>query len=316
MEKIKVSVIIPIYKVENYVDKTISSVVTQSIDGLEIILVDDGSPDSCPQKIDEWQKKDNRIKVIHKKNEGVTIARSTGLKNAIGEYIFFLDGDDYIMPGCLEKLYNAAKQNDADWVTSDFIIEYQDGRKIERHFKNYEVTDSEGFIEYCYCQHDFYFTSRLIRRSFIETAKMDVPSEITYGEDNIMVTQLGTQLKRAVKANCFSIVYVQRADSVTIRHGRKDIGQRAKACKICYDWLRTQPYFIQLKKTVDQYFISEYIGALKLGYVPKELDFVKSNCKFEHKSHSISSIMLYGLSCVNSTFTQKAVIALRKLLHK
>lgn len=316
MGKIKVSVIIPIYKVENYIDKTISSVVAQSIDGLEIILVDDGSPDSCPEKIDQWQQKDDRIKAIHKQNEGVTIARQTGLNHASGEYVFFLDGDDYLVPDCLKLLYEAAKQNNADWVTSDFIIESPEGKQTHRHFNDFGKTDTVGFIKYCYSQPDFYFTSRLIRHSLIDNAKLEIPSTITYGEDNIAVTQLGSQLKCAIKVDCVSLVYVQRADSVTGRCSRKDMEQRANACKICYDWLIKMPFFKDVKRDVEQYFISEYIASLKQGYVPDIFDFVKTNCQIIPSSHTFFSRIIYASSSINLGVTQKLISFVRKVLGK
>lgn len=90
-----VSVIIPVYKVEKYLDRCIKSVVNQTYKDLEIILVDDGSPDNCPVMCDEWAKKDSRIKVVHKKNGGLSSARNAGLDICTGEYIMFLDSDDW-----------------------------------------------------------------------------------------------------------------------------------------------------------------------------------------------------------------------------
>lgn len=91
-----ISVIIPIYNVEKYLDRCIESVVNQTHKNLEIILVDDGSPDNCPQICDAWAKKDNRVKVIHKENGGLSSARNAGLDMATGDYIGFIDSDDYI----------------------------------------------------------------------------------------------------------------------------------------------------------------------------------------------------------------------------
>ena len=98
MRKGVVSVVLPIYNVEKYLNRCIKSVINQSYKNLEIILVDDGSPDNCPTLCDEWAKKDNRIKVIHKKNAGVSSARNTGITKSTGDYICFVDGDDYVMP--------------------------------------------------------------------------------------------------------------------------------------------------------------------------------------------------------------------------
>lgn len=102
-----ISVIVPVYKVEKYLDRCVESIVAQSYKNIEIILVDDGSPDHCGQICDEWAKKDERIKVIHKPNGGAADARNVGIQKAGGEYITFVDSDDYIAPLMVEKLYDA-----------------------------------------------------------------------------------------------------------------------------------------------------------------------------------------------------------------
>ena len=100
-----VSVIIPIYRVEEYMDKCISSVIQQTYSNLEIVLVDDGSPDRCPQICDDYAAKDARIKVIHKKNGGLSDARNAGIDVAKGDYITFIDGDDYVSQTYVEYLF-------------------------------------------------------------------------------------------------------------------------------------------------------------------------------------------------------------------
>lgn len=109
-----ISVIIPIYKVEEYLDACVASVVGQTYRNLEIILVDDGSPDNCPQMCNDWAKKDARIKVIHKKNGGLSDARNAGLEIAQGTFIAFVDSDDYIKPDMLEKLHATICKENAD----------------------------------------------------------------------------------------------------------------------------------------------------------------------------------------------------------
>lgn len=109
-----ISVIIPVYKVEEYLDECVASVVSQTYKNLEIILVDDGSPDNCPQMCDEWAKKDHRIQVIHKENGGLSDARNAGIDVCTGAYIAFVDSDDFIAPDMLEKLYTALTKEDAD----------------------------------------------------------------------------------------------------------------------------------------------------------------------------------------------------------
>lgn len=112
-----ISVIIPVYKVEEYLDECVASVIAQTYSNLEIILVDDGSPDNCPQMCDVWAERDNRIKVIHKKNGGLSNARNVGIDAASGKYIAFVDSDDYIKPEMMEKLLTELMRTDADIVS-------------------------------------------------------------------------------------------------------------------------------------------------------------------------------------------------------
>ena len=116
----KVSIIIPIYNVEKYIDKCIESVINQTLDDIEIILIDDESPDNCPQMCDNYTAKDSRIKVIHKKNEGLGFARNSGLNIATGEYVTFLDSDDFVDLYTYEHLYNIAIKEDDEALYYQF----------------------------------------------------------------------------------------------------------------------------------------------------------------------------------------------------
>ena len=109
-----ISVIVPVYKTEKYLDRCVQSIVDQTYRNLEIILVDDGSPDSCPGICDAWAAKDSRNKVIHKENGGQSDARNAGIAAATGEYIAFVDSDDRIHPRILECLHDAIVLHGAD----------------------------------------------------------------------------------------------------------------------------------------------------------------------------------------------------------
>lgn len=109
-----ISVIVPVYNVGEYLNRCIESIVTQTYTKLEIILVDDGSSDDCPELCDLWAEKDARIKVIHKQNGGLSDARNKGMALATGEYISFIDSDDWIAPEFYERLYTAIKQDGSD----------------------------------------------------------------------------------------------------------------------------------------------------------------------------------------------------------
>ena len=112
----KVSVIVPVYNVEQYLDRCMQSLFAQTLKDIEIILVDDGSPDRCPQMCDEYAAADARVRVCHKQNNGLGMARNSGLDIATGEYVTFLDSDDYAAPDLCERMYQAGKETDADLV--------------------------------------------------------------------------------------------------------------------------------------------------------------------------------------------------------
>ena len=114
MQQDLISIIVPVYKVEKYIEKCVNSILEQTYHNLEIILVDDGSPDKCGQICDEYQKKDSRIKVIHKKNGGLSDARNSGIRIASGQYLGFVDSDDYIAPDMYEHLFLIMKEKNAD----------------------------------------------------------------------------------------------------------------------------------------------------------------------------------------------------------
>ena len=136
-----ISVIVPVYKVEKYLDKCITSIVNQTYKNLEIILVDDGSPDACPQKCDEWAENDSRIKVIHKDNGGLSSARNAALEIVQGDYISFVDSDDYIALDLYEKIVNLLKKDLFDIIVFD-------GNRIDSNGKIFSSTENikEGVV--------------------------------------------------------------------------------------------------------------------------------------------------------------------------
>ena len=137
-----VSIIIPVYQVEAFLDRCLNSVVNQTYEKIEIILVDDGSPDECGSMCDEWAGRDDRIKVIHKNNEGLGYARNSGLSIATGEYIVFIDSDDYIKKDYINKLVTQMLYYNADLGIGGFIRKY-DNREEEE----YPVTEKIKIVE-------------------------------------------------------------------------------------------------------------------------------------------------------------------------
>ena len=129
MEKASlITVIVPVYKVEDYLDRCVKSIVRQTYENLEIILVDDGSTDRCPEMCDAWAHKDKRIRVIHKENGGLSEARNVGMKNANGDFIGFVDSDDWIAPEMYERLVTALQRDGSDIAACSVQIVWEDGR--------------------------------------------------------------------------------------------------------------------------------------------------------------------------------------------
>lgn len=115
-----ISVIVPVYKVEAYLDRCVESILAQTFKDFELILVDDGSPDNCPAMCDAWAEKDSRIKVIHKENGGLSDARNVGFEASCGEWISFIDSDDYVHANMLQALYNAVQAHGVKVSTCGF----------------------------------------------------------------------------------------------------------------------------------------------------------------------------------------------------
>ena len=146
MDKPLISIIVPIYNVEAYLDRCIQSLVNQTLKKIEIILVDDESPDNCPKMCDSYVNQDPRIKVIHKKNGGLGLARNSGLELATGEYVAFVDSDDYVDLEMYENLYNIAKRHNLDTVFSNFKI--QNGKEIRviQQQKEFQIFKGEEIV--------------------------------------------------------------------------------------------------------------------------------------------------------------------------
>ncbi|MCH4021322.1 MAG: glycosyltransferase [Erysipelotrichaceae bacterium] len=140
-----ISVIIPVYKVEEYLEDCIRSVIQQTYNNLEIILVDDGSPDRCPQICDSWAKKDSRVSVIHKENGGLSDARNAGLDHCHGDYIAFVDSDDWIKPQMFERMLHVIQSEDADICACGIENHYDDG-----HISSWKIPSLKGNKEKIY----------------------------------------------------------------------------------------------------------------------------------------------------------------------
>ncbi len=224
-ENIKtVSVIIPIYKVEQYLDQCIDSVIHQEYRHLEIILVDDGSPDGCPQMCDDWALKDSRIKVIHKKNGGLSDARNAGLDICTGDYISFIDSDDWIKSDMYKVMVNAIEKEGADICACNIISCYPD-KEIIWGGKKYTVGTSEEILKLLYSDTAFPVCSwnKLYRRQLWEEFRFP-KGKIC--EDAFTTYRLIDKAKRIVHIIEALYYYRIRSDSImTSAFSRKSMDE-------------------------------------------------------------------------------------------
>lgn len=164
----KLSVIMPVYKAEEYIYKAVDSILNQTYTNLEVILVDDGSPDNCGKICDEYAEKDSRVKVIHKKNGGQADARNFGIEAASGEFIGFVDSDDYIEPYMYQEMIDYMQQNSLDIVCGD--TKQIKGKKIKfkpRHKENLIWNKNEAICENLSGSLDNAVTNKIYKRKVI-----------------------------------------------------------------------------------------------------------------------------------------------------
>ena len=134
LNKGKVSIVVPVYKVEKYIHRCVDSILNQTYKRLEIILVDDGSPDHCGEIADHYQQKDSRVTVLHKENGGLSDARNHGMNLVSGEYTMFVDSDDWLKRNAVERMVKHSEKYEADVVQSTFYYAYEDRMLIDNRF--------------------------------------------------------------------------------------------------------------------------------------------------------------------------------------
>lgn len=170
-----VSIVIPVYNVEKYLRQCVDSVLAQTYPDWELILVDDGSPDSCPQICDEYASKDTRIKVIHQNNGGLSSARNTGIRHTIGEYITFIDSDDSIHPEYLDTLVSIITESQAEISCINFCDNLDNLKKSNQHYQVFpgvEFSEKTLYQQYKYCSHSAWgklYKKQLISNNFYTT---------------------------------------------------------------------------------------------------------------------------------------------------
>lgn len=219
------SVIVPVYKVEKYLPNCIESVLNQTFSDFELILVDDGSPDNCPEICDSYKEKDERIKVIHKANGGLASARRTGIKYAEGEYVFNLDSDDLIEKDTLECAHKIIEANRCEIVSFSY--------KWVKNGRTVDVTN-DGLDEGLYTKEDiekyiyprilmdknmnhvsYYLSGKAVKREFLLPHQLRVNEKISLGEDLCCTVPCYLDAKSVYISKKEAYLYTVREDSLS-----------------------------------------------------------------------------------------------------
>ena len=208
--KIKISVIVPCYKVEQFLENCVNSILSSTFKDFEIILVDDGSPDKSGELADELARRDSRITVIHKQNGGVVKARETGVEAAQGEWITLVDSDDSITSNALEDLYNASVGKD-----TDIVLGFPVGMKFPQFPEKYGIEEYRSdIISGTRIQAAPW--GRLIRKSIITPFLFDIPRKVRLGDDMIFNIRCAFATDKApVIVNSYVYDYFTNDESIT-----------------------------------------------------------------------------------------------------
>ena len=210
-----ISIVVPVYKVEPYLEKCVNSILAQTYTNLEIILVDDGSPDRCGEICDQLQQKDPRVVVIHKSNGGLSSARNAGIEIARGEYIGFVDSDDSIEPDMYEKLYQAIQCDDTKLAVCAVNYVYEDGKILNKPGlgRNAIFNFPEAMIEMnLHRLFDMATWSKLYHRDLFDGLRFPIGK---LSEDYYVMFRILDRAQKIsyVDATCYN--YLQRKNSVT-----------------------------------------------------------------------------------------------------
>lgn len=218
----KISIIVPVYNVEDYLDKCIESLTAQSYKNIEIILVDDGSKDKSGQICDEWSKRDERIQVIHKENGGVSSARNKGIAASTGEWLMFIDGDDYCERNMLQRLYESVVKDKSDFAYCSFYTDRNGARKAnELPIQSGVYNMAEVFKPIMFGTLNALGKSMsaslwtgIFSKRIIESYNIAFDAYIRFAEDWLFYAEYITRCKKVSIINEALYNYVQRATSV------------------------------------------------------------------------------------------------------
>ncbi len=260
LQDAKVTVIVPVYNVAGYLEQCLSSITGQTYDRLQIILVDDGSTDASGQICDRYQAQDDRIVVIHKANEGLVRARKTAVSIAAGEYVCYVDGDDWIEPDMIEGLLGDMERTEADMVVSGYYCNA--GHDVWKAADRLEegIYDADKIIPSMLYTGRFYefgisqfVWAKLFRKDVLFRVQMQVDDRISCGEDVAVTYPYILQTDRLYCSDYCGYHYRQRADSMTNRVDGKDFVGNKVLLSYLYHIFCRSAYADKLYGQLNQY---------------------------------------------------------------
>ncbi len=230
-----ISIIVPIYNVEKYLIRCIESIINQTYKTIEIILVDDGSTDNSSKICDEYKNKDKRIKVIHKKNGGLSSARNVGLDIAKGKYIGFVDSDDYISPNMYEMMYNNLIKTSGDIIICNFSYFKKEPPSFTTEFNLKEYTNIEAILELIKLKKrkiEDYAWNKLYKKELFKNIRY--PERFLY-EDIGTTYKLFNKSKKIVTIDCRLYAYYDNGNSITYNNNTQKIFDRIEMIENRYN---------------------------------------------------------------------------------
>lgn len=234
----KVSIIVPVYNVEKYLRKCLDSLINQTLKDIEIICVNDGSKDNSPKILEEYAKKDNRIIVINQENAGLSVARNSGIDIAKGEYIGFVDSDDWVDLDFFEKLYYSATSNDADIAVSGIIRVTGIKKKKFLNFEKETITDNANLkFELCDVPEKSYVWNKIYKTEKLKEIGLEFEKGIFY-EDCIFTPQALFYLGKIVTVPNIYYYYLRRGNSTVKQRSEKANADNVYAHKKANDFIK------------------------------------------------------------------------------